>query len=200
MLAIRNRRCKDGELGNFNRRSRLAGESCNCMLLIRHSKPKKHVNYNSTLPSSQIIAQRPNARTESPLVEHRRIRVEKMPHSTANSSLSPDGTCANSFDYIVVGAGIAGSALASRLHQRHPRRSVLLIEAGKTADGNPLVPQPLVAPMLRGGELDWKYESTPQEHLDGRRIYEAAGKALGGGSVINYGTYGQVVEISAPFS
>ena len=42
--------------------------------------------------------------------------------------------------------------------------------------------------MLRGGELDWKYESTPQEHLDGRRIYEAAGKALGGGSVINYGT------------
>ncbi|KAK4694499.1 hypothetical protein P7C71_g3105, partial [Lecanoromycetidae sp. Uapishka_2] len=112
-----------------------------------------------------------------------------MPHSTVDSSLRPDGTCTNSFDYIVVGAGIAGSALASRLHQRHPHRSVLLIEAGKTPNDNPLVPQPLVAPMLRGGELDWKYESTPQEHLDGRRIYEAAGKALGGGSVINYGLW-----------
>lgn len=111
-----------------------------------------------------------------------------MPHSTVNISESPDGSCANSFDYIVVGAGIAGSALASRLHQRHPDRSVLVIEAGKSPNDNSLVPQPLVAPMLRGGELDWKYESTPQEHLDGRQIYEAAGKALGGGSVINYGT------------
>ena len=109
-----------------------------------------------------------------------------MPHSTANGSLSPNGTC-NGYDYIVVGAGIAGSALASRLRERHPHRSILLIEAGKNPKDNPLVPQPLVAPMLRGGELDWKYESTPQENLGGRRVYEAAGKALGGGSVTNYG-------------
>lgn len=118
-----------------------------------------------------------------------------MPHSTANGSLSPDGTCSNSYDYIIVGAGIAGSALASRLSQRHPHRSVLLIEAGKVAKDNPLVPQPLVAPLLRGGELDWKYESTPQEHLGGRRVFEAAGKALGGGSVINYGKNNPGAEV-----
>ena len=110
-----------------------------------------------------------------------------MPHSTTDGSMSPDGTSSNSYDYIIIGAGIAGSALASRLSQRHPQRSVLLIEAGKDSKDNPLVPQPLVAPMLRGSELDWKYESTPQKHLGGRRVYEAAGKALGGGSVINYG-------------
>ena len=118
-----------------------------------------------------------------------------MPHSTdANAQRAvtpnPDGSSSNSFDYIIIGAGIAGTTLASRLSERYPERSVLLIEAGQGPDkykDNPLVPQPLVAPMMRGGELDWKYTSTPQERLGGRQIYEAAGKAVGGGSVINYG-------------
>ncbi len=69
-----------------------------------------------------------------------------------------------------------------------PGRSVLLLEAGKESKDNPLVPQPLLAPMLRVSEIDWKYESTPQRHLGGRKVYEAAGQVLGGGSVINYGT------------
>ena len=104
-----------------------------------------------------------------------------------NEGFSPNGAAKNSFDYIVVGAGCAGSALASRLSERYPHRSILLVEAGPNSSYHPLVPQPLVAPMLRGSELDWKYESTPQPHLANRAIYEAAGKALGGGSVINYG-------------
>ena len=95
----------------------------------------------------------------------------------------------DSYDYIVVGAGVAGSAVASRIAEHYPQRSVLLIEAGPESTGNPLVPSPLTAPKLRGGELDWKYESIPQKHLGDRPIYEAAGKALGGGSVINYGAF-----------
>ena len=101
--------------------------------------------------------------------------------------MSPDGTSSNSYDYIIVGTGIAGSALASRLSQRRPRRPVLLINAGEESKDKPLVPQPLVALMLRGSELDWEYESTPQKHLGGRKVYEAAVKALGGGSVFDYG-------------
>ena len=113
-----------------------------------------------------------------------------VPHpfpEVSESGILPDGSAKNSFDYIIVGAGCAGSALASRLSTQHPDRSVLLVEAGPNPSYHPLVPQPLVAPMLRGSELDWKYESIPQVHLAKRPIYEAAGRALGGGSVINYG-------------
>ena len=93
----------------------------------------------------------------------------------------------SSFDYIVVGAGVAGSAVASRIAEHQPNRSVLLIEAGPDPSDNPLVPSPLTAPKLRGGELDWKYETIPQKQLGGRAVDEAAGRALGGGSVINFG-------------
>ena len=93
----------------------------------------------------------------------------------------------NTFDYIVVGAGVAGCAVASRLAERHPDRTVLLVEAGPDACGNALVPSPLAAPKLLGGELDWKYETVPQRQLGGRCVAEAAGRALGGGSVVNSG-------------
>ena len=115
---------------------------------------------------------------------------DKVAHQSPenlNGGFASNGSSSNSFDYIVVGAGCSGTALASRLSERHPHRSVLLVEAGPNSNYHPLVPQPLVAPMLRGSELDWKYESIPQPHLANRPIYEAAGKALGGGSVINYG-------------
>ena len=124
-----------------------------------------------------------------------------VPHpypEVSESGFYPDGSAKNSFDYIIVGAGCAGSALASRLSTLHPDRSVLLVEAGPNPSYHPLVPQPLVAPMLRGSELDWKYESIPQVHLAKRPIYEAAGKALGGGSVINYGIIlGRVWSLSS---
>ena len=107
-----------------------------------------------------------------------------MPHSTTDSSTSPKRTSNKSYEYITISAGIVGSALVSRLSQHHPGRSVLLIEAGKGFKDNPLVPQSVVAPRLRGSELDWRSESTLQKHLAGRKAYEAAGKALGVGSVI----------------
>ena len=107
-----------------------------------------------------------------------------MPHSTTDGSTSLDGISSKSYEYITVSAVVVGSALASRLSQRHPGRSVSLIEEGKESKDHPLVPQSLVAPRLRGSELDWKSKSTRQKHLGGRKAYEAAGKALGGGSVI----------------
>ena len=70
--------------------------------------------------------------------------------------LNPDGTSSNSYDHIIIGAGIAGSALASRLSRRHRRCPAMLINAGKESKDKPLVFQPLVAPMLRGSEGIWK--------------------------------------------
>ena len=92
-------------------------------------------------------------------------------------------------DYIIVGAGIAGTVLASRLHEKNPSLSILLLEAGEDQSRHPNVPSPLTVALLRASEADWNYESVPQINLDHRKFYAGAGKALGGGSVINYGMF-----------
>jgi choline dehydrogenase-like flavoprotein len=90
------------------------------------------------------------------------------------------------YDYIVVGGGIAGSVVASRLHERLPHLSILLIEAGSDVTENPRVTEISNALNLRGSELDWFYDTLPQKHLNNRIVKSPAGKALGGGSAINY--------------
>ncbi|MCJ1402321.1 hypothetical protein MMC11_005541 [Xylographa trunciseda] len=88
-------------------------------------------------------------------------------------------------DVIIVGGGIAGCVLASRLQQRNSTLKVLLIEAGLDVTDHPLVPFAETAPLLQGSELDWNYTTVPQQHLDGRTCVQNSGKALGGGSAIN---------------
>jgi len=91
------------------------------------------------------------------------------------------------FDYIIIGAGIAGTVVASRLSASSPSLKIFLLEAGKDESSNPNVASPLAAPLLKGSECDWNYYSVPQKHLNGQRIWNGGGKAMGGGSVINYG-------------
>jgi choline dehydrogenase-like flavoprotein len=95
------------------------------------------------------------------------------------------------YDFIIVGAGIAGTVLASRLHEKNPALSILLIEAGPDPTKTALattVASAAGGPHLRGSELDWNYITVPQKHLNGRQIYAGAGKGIGGGSIINYGS------------
>jgi choline dehydrogenase len=88
------------------------------------------------------------------------------------------------FDYIVVGAGSAGCALAARLSE-DPRVSVALLEAGGAGDGV-LVRAPVgLAVMLPTRINNWAFETVPQPGLNGRRGYQPRGKALGGSSAIN---------------
>ena len=87
-------------------------------------------------------------------------------------------------DYIIVGSGSAGSALASRLSE-DGRNSVLVLEYGGS-DWGPLIQMPgaLSFPMNMP-RYDWGYVSEPEPHLGGRRLACPRGKVIGGSSSIN---------------
>ena len=86
-------------------------------------------------------------------------------------------------DYVVVGSGSAGAALAFRLAEAG--HSVLVIEYGGS-DAGPLIRMPaaLSYPMNMS-RYDWGFATEPEPHLDGRRLACPRGKVLGGSSSIN---------------
>lgn len=86
------------------------------------------------------------------------------------------------FDFIVVGAGSAGCVLSRRLVDAGAR--VLLLEAGGH-DRHLLVTAPAGFPRLFRTRFDWAFETEPQQHLDGRRLFWPRGRVLGGSSAIN---------------
>ena len=88
------------------------------------------------------------------------------------------------FDYVIVGAGSAGCALAARLSE-NPSVSVCLLEAGG-ADKNALIHAPMgFAFHPKWSTLNWRFETVPQKHLNGRKGYQPRGRVLGGSSSIN---------------
>ncbi|MCH9669958.1 MAG: choline dehydrogenase [Gammaproteobacteria bacterium] len=89
----------------------------------------------------------------------------------------------DTYDFVIVGAGSAGCALANRLSESG-RFSVLLLEAGKSS--HPYSPVPMgFAKLLDNPAANWCYESEPEESMAGRALPIPRGKLLGGSSAIN---------------
>jgi len=90
------------------------------------------------------------------------------------------------YDYVIVGGGSAGCALANRL-SADPGNRVLVLEAGRMDfkwDVFIHMPAALAYP-IGSRFYDWKYESEPEPFMGGRKVYHARGKVLGGSSSIN---------------
>src|SRR5690242_1994803 len=90
------------------------------------------------------------------------------------------------YDYVIVGGGSAGCALANRL-STDPSTTVLVLEAGRSDyPFDVFVHMPAALTFPSGNPLyDWRYESEPEPHLHGRKVPHARGKVLGGSSSIN---------------
>ena len=91
---------------------------------------------------------------------------------------------AETFDFIVTGAGSAGCAVAGRLTESGKYR-VLLLEAGGP-DRNPWIHIPLgYTKTYTDSRVNWMFETEPEAQLNGRTLYQPRGKVLGGTSSIN---------------
>jgi choline dehydrogenase-like flavoprotein len=94
----------------------------------------------------------------------------------------------DTFDFVVVGAGSGGCAVASRLSE-DPQTSVALLDAGGPND-NWVVTTPGALVLMVAGKLNnWAFDTVPQPGLNGRIGYQPRGKGLGGSSAINAMVY-----------
>ncbi|GAA5927255.1 hypothetical protein JCM3775_002496 [Rhodotorula graminis] len=93
---------------------------------------------------------------------------------------------ATPYDYIVVGGGTAGLAVASRLGAGDSSSTVLVLEAGGNGQGDPRVDIPGFAGAALGTQFDWGFSTTSQSNANGRSVYWPRGKVLGGSSAINF--------------
>ncbi|MDP7549556.1 MAG: GMC family oxidoreductase N-terminal domain-containing protein, partial [Alphaproteobacteria bacterium] len=88
------------------------------------------------------------------------------------------------YDYIVIGSGSGGAAVAARLSE-DSRTTVLLLEAGGR-DRHPFIHIPALFPhLLTNPKTTWTRKSEPVPGLNGRKMYFPSGKVLGGSSSIN---------------
>src|SRR6202163_4775282 len=94
----------------------------------------------------------------------------------------------DTFDFVVVGGGSGGCAVASRLSE-DPGTSVALLEAGGECNNWVVTSPGAMILMISGRVNNWAFDTVPQAGLNGRIGYQPRGKALGGSSAINAMVY-----------
>lgn len=105
----------------------------------------------------------------------------------------------NAYDFIVVGGGTAGLAVASRISAGLPNLSVLVIEAGPDGRQDPAITVPGRKGSTLGGKYDWNFTTVAQPAADNRVFAQNRGKVLGGSSALNLMTWDRtsVAELDA---
>jgi choline dehydrogenase len=103
-----------------------------------------------------------------------------------SSTSSKSADFSRPYDYVVVGGGSAGSTLGNRL-SADPANRVLVLEAGRPDyKWDVFIHMPAALAFPIGSKFyDWKYETEPEPFMNGRKVYHARGKVLGGSSSIN---------------
>ncbi|KAI1371246.1 GMC oxidoreductase [Hypoxylon crocopeplum] len=103
-------------------------------------------------------------------------------------SVNPADFAAQVFDYIIVGGGTAGLAVAARLSE-DPSLVVGVLEAGPAALEDDSINAPGRFLQTLGTKYDWQFETVPQKGLGGRALVWPRGKVLGGTSALNLMTW-----------
>ncbi len=98
------------------------------------------------------------------------------------------GHVTDTFDFVVVGAGSGGCAVASRLSE-DAGTSVALLDAGGKCDNWVVTTPGAIILMVSGKRNNWAFDTVPQKGLNGRIGYQPRGKGLGGSSAINAMVY-----------
>ncbi|KAF2822969.1 choline dehydrogenase mitochondrial precursor [Ophiobolus disseminans] len=106
---------------------------------------------------------------------------------------------ASSYDFIIVGGGTAGLAVASRISIDLPNYSVLVIEAGPDGRQEPGITIPGRKGSTLGGKYDWNLTTVAQPSANNRVFSQNRGKVLGGSSALNLMTWDRtsVAELDA---
>ncbi|KAJ6451743.1 GMC oxidoreductase [Mycena sanguinolenta] len=109
-------------------------------------------------------------------------------------AITPADVLSQSYDYLIVGGGLAGLTLANRLTEDSDKQ-VLVLEAGEAHLNDPLVDIPgFIGATLGNTSYDWVFTTVPQAHANNKSFVWSRGKMLGGSTGISFLAFTRPVE------